>query len=322
MKGREGPQRPLFFRLFPLMITHLTQGLLVTLPFTIGVYQVRDFLSRVAPATAGADAPASVDEQTVGRLVGLLGASFCAAQLLTSFPLGRLSDRIGRRPIVLAGNAACAATVLWFGLASTYASAVSSRVVGGFFNAVIGAEKSIIGESLARDEQAKAMGLLSLMWGVGSLLGPGVGALAKPCDGGMLAGSGVCGTEGLFALHPYLLPCVLASSLCAAALVLTWTLLDETLPRLRSGGAIAGETSSYSAVPLEEEEGGNDNSGGKLGAKTLEMVSFGNRKSSADVESQGATGKSCPGPDEPWFKQKNVVLALGGYGLIAFVYSL
>lgn len=66
----------------------LLQGILTTLPFTLAVYMVRDFESR-------GGAPPS--EATVGRLTGLLAAVFCAAQLVTSYPWGLISDRVGRK---------------------------------------------------------------------------------------------------------------------------------------------------------------------------------------------------------------------------------
>lgn len=72
----------------------LLQGILTTLPFTLAVYMVRDF-------EAEGGRPPS--EATVGRLTGLLAAVFCAAQLVTSYPWGIISDRVGRK----VGRAAC-----------------------------------------------------------------------------------------------------------------------------------------------------------------------------------------------------------------------
>ncbi len=66
----------------------LLQGILTTLPFTLAVYMVRDFQAQ------GGHPP---DEATVGRLTGLLAAVFCAAQLVTSYPWGIVSDRVGRK---------------------------------------------------------------------------------------------------------------------------------------------------------------------------------------------------------------------------------
>ena len=69
------------------------------------------------------------------------------AQLVSSVPLGYLSNRWGRKPVILIGNVACFLGMLWFGLSDSYAVALSSRVFAGLFNGILGAWKCIIGES-------------------------------------------------------------------------------------------------------------------------------------------------------------------------------
>lgn len=139
-------------------------------------------------------------EEAVGSLTGLLGACFCAAQLLTSYPLGMLSDRIGRRPIMVLGNLSSTLAGVFFGLSSNFLQAVLTRVGGGLLNGIIGAEKAAAGESLNSVEQATAMAYFSLTWGLGALLGPVVGGmLAKPCEGIMQGSSSpLCAPSGLF----------------------------------------------------------------------------------------------------------------------------
>ena len=100
------------------------------LPFALGAYMVRDFLVRdafLSEAAAAAAAPgpgsalglahppAPVSEAAVGRLSGMLGACFCAAQLLTSYPWGRASDALGRRVSPRGGGQAAAGSLpsLW-----------------------------------------------------------------------------------------------------------------------------------------------------------------------------------------------------------------
>ena len=77
------------------------------------------------------------------RRIGLLGATFSGSQLLTSFLIGRLSDVVGRKPIMLLGNASCVLSAVLFGLSSSYGQAVASRVVGGLLNGVIGGERGV-----------------------------------------------------------------------------------------------------------------------------------------------------------------------------------
>jgi MFS family permease len=263
---------------FPATAHIFVQGMQTTLPYVIGVFMVRDFLSAASSSATGGTPSPPPSEAQVGKLTGLLGASFCAAQLVTSYPLGRLSDRIGRRPLILLGNLSCIVSVLAFGFSATYAQATLSRIVGGLTNAVIGAEKAILGESLGPEEQSLAMAHLSMMWGVGVLLGPALGGLlARPCgvgavlgDSGDIAGiiddttttsplrspsSGglLCSSQGLLRQRPFLLPCVAAAALNAIALVLTALFLEESLPSKRRGGT-SGSAALYTAVSSADVE--------------------------------------------------------------------
>ncbi len=185
---------------WPIWYTHLTQGLHTTMPYVLSVYMVRGFL--------GEDA----DEELVGYRVGLLGAAFCLAQTFTSYLLGLLSDRIGRKPIIVMGNVSCAVGVVLFGMSQTLVGAVLTRLAMGATNGIIGAEKAYIGDNMSRDEQAEAMGLISLTWGVGSLLGPLLG--------GALSGL-------VFSSRPFLLPCLVASAVSVVGVVSSVLFLEE-----------------------------------------------------------------------------------------------
>ncbi|KAI3429316.1 hypothetical protein D9Q98_005411 [Chlorella vulgaris] len=243
------------WRWAPLFITHITQALLTTLPFSVAVFMVRDF-------EAASSNGAAVSEQTVGKRTGLLAAVFCAAQLLTQLPWGLVSDRIGRKPVLVIGNISCVASVLLFGLAGTYWQAMAARAGGGALNAIILVEKAMIGEGLeSKDSQAKAFGLLALCWGLGSLAGPLVGgALSAPCTTGLRV-EALCGGGSLLVLRPYFLPCLLAALLSALATVLSIVGLEETLPSRRrasascdsgwSGGGGGGKM-VYAAVATSE----------------------------------------------------------------------
>lgn len=131
---------------------------------------------------AGRPVITTEDEQRVARLTGtqlestcrilmhmnyttgLLASLFQGAQVFTSFLLGKLSDSIGRKPILVLGNIAGTLSMLAFGLAGTYNGAATARFVGGLLNGVIGALKTIIGESCNAADQATALGLVSLAW--------------------------------------------------------------------------------------------------------------------------------------------------------------
>lgn len=101
--------------------------------------------------------------------------------------------------MLVIGNVSCVASTLLFGLAGHYWQAMAARAVGGALNAIILCEKSIIGEGLAdKASQARAFGLMSLCWGLGSLAGPVIGgSLSKPCAGFLAGSAALCGPHSL-----------------------------------------------------------------------------------------------------------------------------
>ena len=275
---------------------------------------VRDFLA------ADGSEP---DEASVGQLVGLLGAAFCAAQLITAYPLGILSDRVGRRPIIVLGNLSCVVSVLGFGMSGSFFQAAASRFVGGALNGVIGAEKAVIGESLLREEQAKAMGWVSLAWGVGSLIGPMLGGvLARPCvEGGVLASSEhFCAAGGLMTRRPYLLPCLGAALFSAVATVLTAVALKESLPQRAPHGGTAVLYRPVLQLDADEGAAGRPRQPGGGGALLVEDSAELHR--SEGFVTKGALRVQAPDPPEPWHQQRNVRLCLVGYALVAFCFIL
>ena len=320
----------LFGRFGPLFFTHVTQGLHTTLPYVLGVYMVRDYLSR------DGDVEEEPDEEVVGWMTGVLGACFCAAQFIMSYPLGKLSDSWGRKPIVVLGNLSCVIGVLCFGYAPTYFLACLSRIVQGTFNAIIGAEKAMIGESLRMDQQAEAMGYFSLTWGVGTLLGPIIGGvLSTPCvsQAGSLFGlteTTWCESPtGLLHRKPYFLPCIVAAFISLMALVLTAFFMPETLPKLVRETDKRGQ---YAPVNSSDEVGlrKKNSNLGLSSEQDIEMSSSvqeaehlcRNREEDASADNGPTTSLETSDMQDPWYRQRSVILSILGYASIAFCFIL
>lgn len=112
-------------------LTQFSQGIQNALPLTVSVYMVQRFLH----SSSNTDHEAAA---TVSRMTGLLNACQSFAMFLTAYAWGRVSDVIGRKPVVLAGNISMAVSVVAFGGAGSYAAAATARFAGGLVNGVIG----------------------------------------------------------------------------------------------------------------------------------------------------------------------------------------
>jgi len=119
--------------------------------------------------------------------IGLLAASYSLAQFLAAPTLGRLSDRIGRRPVLLASLAA--AGVAWvtfgyagvaggrFGAVAALATLFASRTLAGAMGGNIAAAQAYVADITPRDQRAGALGLIGAAFGLGFVFGPAIGGL-------------------------------------------------------------------------------------------------------------------------------------------------
>ena len=116
-------------------------------------------------------------------LIGLL-VSATPAMLLIAAPLwGRLSDRIGRRPVMLLSLAGSFLSYLLFALAGSYLMLLLSRIIAGAIDASVGVGQAYLADRTKPAERAKAMGLIGAAYGMGFIVGPalsGIASLIRP----------------------------------------------------------------------------------------------------------------------------------------------
>ena len=112
-----------------------------------------------------------------GFLVGLLVMSYSLMQFFFTPFWGRLSDNVGRRPILLISLTASAAGYLIWGFAGSLWMLFLSRMVAGFGNANIAVAQAYIADVTTPENRAKGMGLVGAAFGLGFVLGPALGAL-------------------------------------------------------------------------------------------------------------------------------------------------
>ena len=136
-----------------------------------------------------------------GTVLGLILASYAAAQFVCAPLLGRLSDRIGRRPVMLLTIAGTGLSLLFLGLATSLPQVLLARVLAGGFAANISVASAYITDVTAEDERTRWMGMLGASFGVGFVLGPAIGGGLVTFGIGvpMLFAAGLAGLNLLFA---------------------------------------------------------------------------------------------------------------------------
>ncbi|MCW5824327.1 MAG: MFS transporter [Cyanobacteria bacterium TGS_CYA1] len=107
--------------------------------------------------------------------VGMLIASYSLMQFFFTPIWGRLSDKLGRRPMLLFSLAASAVGYLIWGLTDSLWMLFLSRLVAGFGNANIAVAQAYIADVTSLENRAKGMGLVGAAFGLGFVIGPAIG---------------------------------------------------------------------------------------------------------------------------------------------------
>ena len=143
------------------------------------------------------------------RMVGLLFASYSVMQLIFSPILGRLSDKYGRRPVLLISIIGTGLGFLILGFATTLWMLFVGRILDGITGGNISTAQAYIADITTKENRAKGMGLIGAAFGLGFVFGPAIG--------GILSRWGVE------------VPFLFAAGLCFANALLLYFTLPETV---------------------------------------------------------------------------------------------
>lgn len=146
--------------------------------------------------------------------VGLLSTSFSLMQFLFAPFWGWLSDRIGRRPVILIGLFGSAVSYLLFGLATSLTLLFAARIAAGIAGANIPTAQAYMADVTTPEHRAKGMGLVGAAFGLGFIFGPAIG--------------------GFLSRWGYQAPSFFASALSLANFMAAWFLLPESRPSARA----------------------------------------------------------------------------------------
>jgi DHA1 family tetracycline resistance protein-like MFS transporter len=179
------------FIMLVVLLDMMSIGLIVpVLPALVGRY------------TDGIDAQAAA--------YSLVTFSFALASFVSAPLLGALSDRYGRRPVLLLGFCGLAINFFWTAAATSLWMLVASRVVGGAMAANAAVANAYVADITPPEQRARRFGLLGAMFGLGFILGPALGGILGAID--------------------LRLPFVVAGVLTLVNLVYGYFVLPESLP--------------------------------------------------------------------------------------------
>jgi len=138
--------------------------------------------------------------------VGFMQSFFSLMQVFGTTALGYLSDRVGRRIVLLVCLGTTGVTLVLFGLAQHYGQLLFFRGLDGFFSGTVGVAQAFIADLVGDDERTDCMSKVGAAIGVGFILGPGVGGVLSDYGIQTVAFTAACFTFFNTAIAVYSLP--------------------------------------------------------------------------------------------------------------------
>ncbi|SIO58676.1 MFS transporter, DHA1 family, tetracycline resistance protein [Singulisphaera sp. GP187] len=152
-----------------------------------------------------------------GGQIGLLFAAYPMCQLVAGPILGRLSDRYGRRPVLIVSQAGTALSFLILGLSSNFTVMLLARMLDGASGGNILVAQAYVADVTKPENRARGMGLIGMAFGLGFVLGPLMGGLLLELP-----------VDPAWRLR---IPFLVAAAFSTLAWVLVFTRLPESLPQ-------------------------------------------------------------------------------------------
>lgn len=147
--------------------------------------------------------------------IGLLFAVFSLCQLLAAPALGDLSDRYGRRPVLVFSLAGTVVSFVMLALAQSLTMLFAARIVDGLSGGNISTARAYVADITEPKDRARAYGLIGAAFGLGFIFGPAI--------------------SGVLSRISYTAPIWAAAAITLAATVMAWLWLPETVHRARAG---------------------------------------------------------------------------------------
>ncbi|KAI0158472.1 major facilitator superfamily domain-containing protein [Pestalotiopsis sp. NC0098] len=190
------------------------------------------------------------NEQDASFYAGLLISAFALAEASMGMYWGGLSDRIGRKPVLLMGCIGTMFSLILVGFSTNIWIALAGRAIGGFLNGNIGVIQTMVSELCTKKEhEPRAYAVMPFVWSIGTIIGPSIGGIfAEPHK----SFPNVFPKGSFFDVFPYLLPNLICAGLLLVSICLGYFLLDETHPDMVPRVMLPDNTYMSMETPLLE----------------------------------------------------------------------
>ncbi|KAF9700134.1 hypothetical protein EKO04_001382 [Ascochyta lentis] len=166
-----------------------------------------------------------LDRSKTAMYTGMVTSSFAFMECISGIFWGRLSDKIGRKKVLLGGMFGTGLSMLLFGFAQSLPMALFARALGGLLNGNIGVLQTTVAELITDERhQPRAYSIMPFVWCLGTIIGGSLGGvLAQPAMAlpGVFAGT-------IFETFPFLLPNVVCALVVVFGLAVGVLFLQET----------------------------------------------------------------------------------------------
>lgn len=168
----------------------------------------------------------ATDPNQISIYAGMLITSFAFAEFSTGIVWGRISDKVGRKPVLVFGLLGTALSMIIFGFATNLQTAIIARAVGGLLNGNVGVLQTTVAELVTvKEHQPRAYSIMPFVWCLGSIIGPVMGgALAQPCT----AYPWLFDQDSIFGTYPFLLPNLVCVVILIVGIAIGILFLEET----------------------------------------------------------------------------------------------
>ena len=276
------------------------------------------------------------DSTQISMYAGMLITSFAFAEFSTGVIWGRISDRIGRKPVLIMGLVGTALSMVSFGFATSLPTAIVARALGGLLNGNVGVLQTTVAELVTvKEHQPRAYSIMPFVWCLGSIVGPAMGgALSTPCE----SYPWLFPRDTIFGSHPFLLPNLVCVGVLLLGITIGVLFLEETHADLKSrrdyglelGRRITRKVTRSEALLCAESKAGscaitegvhlieNDSPPGYRSTEgsprlsSVTLVHPGTKEGDVELAYPTRTGRSSPSTFN-----RQVILVIIGYGILA-----